>query len=166
MPCRKRQVRRDATCGQSCTSCKRAGIKCRSVHCVTSLRNITLKLLRPHPNQLQLSDIAEPEHDHPQLFPGINVPPQRLSSTLGSGNLSQFFESGILGSHWDRFEENGTFRTVYVGTDVANLHHLVRDNKLLRRSFLCYPFPAIRDELPWKPHAEMTWRVGNTYPLR
>jgi transcriptional regulatory protein AMDR len=40
---------------------------------------------------------------------------------------------------------------VYIGTDVANLHHLVRDHELPGSGCLFYPFPAIRDELSWKP---------------
>ncbi|KIW17090.1 hypothetical protein PV08_04281 [Exophiala spinifera] len=67
------------------------------------------------------------------------------------GNLSRFFEAGVISSKWDGFEEKGTFRDVYIGTDVANLHHLVRDHELPGSGCLFYPFPAIRDELSWKP---------------
>lgn len=68
-----------------------------------------------------------------------------------SGNLSRFFEAGLISSNWDRFEEHGTFRNVYIGTDVANLHHLVRDHESPWSGCLSYPFPAIRKELGWKP---------------
>ncbi|KEF51232.1 uncharacterized protein A1O9_12735 [Exophiala aquamarina CBS 119918] len=81
----------------------------------------------------------------------VTAPSLDDSPTYDSGNLSRFFEAGVLSSKWDAFEEKGTFRDVYIGTEVANLHHLVRDHELPGSGCLFYPCPAIRDELSWKP---------------
>ncbi|KAH8697761.1 fungal-specific transcription factor domain-containing protein [Talaromyces proteolyticus] len=152
--CRKRKVRCDATADDPCTSCKRAGVECR-----------------PHPHQLQPT-MARRRRAAQARKPRVTLDstlhtdlddqasPLSLPSTSSSGTLSRFFEAGIISSNWNGFEENGTFRNVYIGTDTANLHHLVRDNEPPGNSFLCYPFPAIRDELPWKPQPEM---IGHHY---
>ena len=94
--------------------------------------------------------------NHQHSSPDTNTSPLNAGLALGSGNLSKFFEAGILSAQWDGFEENGTFRNVYIGTNVANLHHLIRDHEPRGNHYLYYPFPAIRDELPWKPRPELT----------
>ncbi|KAK6367424.1 hypothetical protein LTS17_010350 [Exophiala oligosperma] len=144
--CRKRKVRCDATETTGCTSCKRAGIECRA-----------------HPNQLKSPKArrhrATPRATVNSAQPDDNEGAIPISSSLNvspnydSGNLSRFFEAGVISSQWEGFEEKGTFRDVYIGTDVANLHHLVRDHELPGSGCLFYPFPAIRDELSWKPAA-------------
>ncbi|KAK5058895.1 hypothetical protein LTR84_011159 [Exophiala bonariae] len=129
----------------------------------------TDKLSRPHPNQLKshsarrrheelqvttpetIADSAERNNNGQGVSADLPLPSTDVSPTFDSGNLSRFFEAGVLSAKWDGFEENGTFRDVYIGTDVANLHHLVRDHELPGSGCLFYPFPAIRDELYWKP---------------
>lgn len=83
-----------------------------------------------------------------------------VSPNLSSGSLSRFFEAGLLSSDWDKFEEHGIFRNVYIGTDTANLHHLVRDHEPPGNRYLIYPFPAIYNEPAWKPTAQM---LGHHY---
>ncbi|OKL57150.1 hypothetical protein UA08_07632 [Talaromyces atroroseus] len=144
--CRKRKVRCDATADKPCTACNRAGIECRA-----------------HPNQLQPVR-ARRRRAAAQTSPvTVSSPLQAEINPPLNSNLSRFFEAGIISSNWSGFEENGTFRNVYIGTDVANLHHLVQDHdehehEHAGSNFLCYPFPAIRDELPWKPHPDMIGR--------
>lgn len=128
------------------------------------------KRSRPHPNQLKSPKVrrryetlqpltpettanSAPRNDNGRGAATAGVPAASLdlSPTFDSGNLSRFFEAGVLSAKWDAFEEHGTFRDMYIGTEVANLHHLVRDHELPGSSCLFYPCPAIRDEVSWKP---------------
>ncbi|KAJ5091247.1 fungal-specific transcription factor domain-containing protein [Penicillium alfredii] len=105
-------------------------------------------------NQSRAPDLPDADLDKHQHSPA-QASNSNFRPVFGSGNLSRFFEAGIISSKWDGFEENGTFRNVYIGTDVANMHHLIRDHEPPGSAFLSYPFPAIRDELPWKPRPEI-----------
>lgn len=136
---------------------------------LTSGRIVLKDRYRPHPNQLKSPKVRRryvvPQVTTPEATvssaqcndngrgesASVPAPSTDVSPTFDSGNLSRFFEAGVLSAKWDGFEENGTFRDVYIGTDVANLHHLVRDHELPGSGCLFYPFPAIRDELSWKP---------------
>ena len=177
--CRERKVRCDAIDGEACTSCKRAGTECRSVyhsvyvyisiHISRIGKNLLLicRTARPHPNELRHSP-AQRRTIPPNEGVGPSVPASLLSRATensraspspipitpevqGEEILSSFFERGVVSSDWDGFERNGSFRIVYVGTEIANLNHLVRNSENPRTSCLHYPFPSMRDPLPWKP---------------
>ncbi|KAJ5984676.1 fungal-specific transcription factor domain-containing protein [Penicillium waksmanii] len=150
--CRKRKVKCDASEGRGCSSCERYAVECR-----------------PHPTQNQQRrsrkrQVYEAKRSHINEAGHKNNQPPTTSQDAISGpfahfrteNLSKFFETGVLSSRWEGFEENGTVRNVYIGTDISNLYHLVRDYEPPDNNYISYPFPAIRDELPWKPHPELS----------
>ncbi|KAF2147645.1 hypothetical protein K461DRAFT_298272 [Myriangium duriaei CBS 260.36] len=87
--------------------------------------------------------------------------PDRLARTC----LSRFFQEGIQFADWHVFENNDSFRLVYVGSAVSNLAELVR-LRLTHRTFatngnvgqdldvqaaLHYPYPQIRLPGAWRP---------------
>lgn len=125
--------------------------------------------LRPHPAQNQQrrsrkrqvygakrSHANEADHKNNQPATTSQDSNSGLFSHFRAGNLSKFFETGVLTSRWEGFEKSGTVRNVYIGTDISNLYHLVRDYESPDNNYISYPFPAIRDELPWKPHPELS----------
>ncbi|CRG91234.1 Acetamidase regulatory protein [Talaromyces islandicus] len=139
--CKKRKVRCDAAADEPCSACKRAGIECRN-H-LNQQRPTLDRQRRGSPKDNTVSEDKDNDKE------------RDTDRDNRARTLSRFFEAGILSSNWNGFEENGTFRNVYIGTDISNLHHLVRGHEPPGNNFLCYPFPAIRDELPWKPHPEI-----------
>ena len=68
-------------------------------------------------------------------------------------SLSKFFEQGITTSSWSLFAGNEPVRIVYIGTGVANLAHLVKNEQPTQRANH-FPFPQTRPFLPWKPKAD------------
>lgn len=135
------------------------------------LRVLTRNSLdRPHPNELRCrtvnreknrqSNSQDPRNQTPASKPsdgasesgtGPHVHHPISPAEPGAEHLLRFFDHGIVSSNWESFEENGSIRIVYIGTDVANINHLVRNGEHPSSHCLHYPFPSIRDPLPWKP---------------
>lgn len=65
--------------------------------------------------------------------------------------MTAFYERAINAREWEVFSQRDPIRIVYVGSSIANLHHLSQSED--PSQILHYPFPATKPKLPWKPDA-------------
>ena len=103
-------------------------------------------LLNDEPDRARPGPIRSAQRSLPDINANADA-----DTDASTADLSRFFESGIISSSWEAFNDPRTTRIVFIGTDVANLYHLVRNNELPKSNSLHYPFSVIQEELPWIP---------------
>ncbi|KAJ6103528.1 fungal-specific transcription factor domain-containing protein [Penicillium capsulatum] len=140
----------------SCRSCRKRKVKCDATEHEACSASTRRRAQTSGPAATPDSLGVDLVGNRQPLSANVPASPPTPRAAVGSSNLSRFFETGIISGKWDGFEENGTFRNVYIGTDVANIHQLIRDHESQGNHYLYYPIPAISETLPWKARPEPT----------